>query len=180
MTVRHQVEVRSKFEGNKLVGHAAVFDQVTRVPGNYESISRSAFDAILDDENSDTRALINHDPNLLIGRQSAGTLRYGVDKEGLEFEVDLPDTSYVRDLKVLAERGDITGASFGFVPGEDEWEKMEDGGRLRRHTLIRALADVSIVTFPAYDGAQANIRSEQTDFKSVNRRRLVRVRANKL
>jgi len=176
---RFEVEFRAKVDGNRLTGHASVFGQETRVPGNYEMIQRGAFDKVLEDSGTDVRALINHDPNLLLGRQSSGTLRLNVDKRGLEFEVDLPDTSYAQDLRELAKRGDLSGASFGFIPNEDRWEKRSDGTRLRTHTSVGALIDVSVVTFPAYEGASAQVRSdERPDFAKLNRKKLVRARAN--
>jgi hypothetical protein len=174
---RFHVELRAEVAGNKLHGHASVFDQIAQVPGHYEQLSRSAFDAVLKDKTTDVRALWNHDPNHLLGRQSSGTLRIGTDSEGLEFEVDLPDTSLGRDLRVLADRGDITGASFGFIPGEDEWDKAPDGMRLRTHTSVAMLRDVSPVTFPAYEGAAVSLRSMEFGRPIRARSQLIQARA---
>lgn len=177
---RFNIELRAEVSGNKIVGHASVFGQVADVGAHWEQIERSAFDEVLAADETDVRAFINHDHNLLLGRQSAGTLRVETDSEGLYFEVDLPDTSYARDLRVLAERGDMTGASFGFVPGDDRWERAPDGRRLRSHTNLAGLVDVSPVTFPAYSGAGVALRSIQ--FGTVTkadeyRRKLVRAKA---
>jgi HK97 family phage prohead protease len=174
---RFHVELRAEVTGNKLQGHASVFGQMARIGATYEQLARSAFDAVLKDKATDVRALWNHDPNHLLGRQSSGTLRVGTDSEGLEFEVDLPDTSLGRDLRVLAERGDITGASFGFIPGEDEWDKAPDGLRLRTHTSVAMLRDVSPVTFPAYEGAAVSLRSMEFGRPGRVRSQLVQARA---
>lgn len=155
---RFAVELRSEISGNKLVGHAAVFGQYAELPGHLESLHRSAFDAVRKDSNTDCRALFNHDPSKLLGRQSSGTLRWSVDSEGLPFELDLPDTSTGRDVRELSARGDLSGASFGFVPGADEWSQIE-GRQLRTHTSVSRLVDLSVVTFPAYAGTTVMLRS---------------------
>lgn len=153
---RFAVEFRAEVAGDTLRGHAAVFGQTARVAGGYEQIAPTAFNEAL--KASDVRALLNHNPTLVLGRQSAGTLRLHVDDQGLAFEVDLPDTSYARDLRELVARGDVTGASFGFVPGQDEYRKAPDGKQVRTHTSVAQLLDVSPVTWPAYDGTNVALR----------------------
>lgn len=169
---RVRVECRTEITGDKLGGYASVFDQSADLgfQGN-ERMAPTAFDAAL--KTSDTRALFNHDPSFLLGRVSAGTLRLHTDGHGLEYEVDLPDTSYARDLRELVARGDITGASFGFVPGEATWDHDHT---TRTHVSVRQLVDVSPVTFPAYDGASTEARS--VPLLSAHRRsQLIRARA---
>ena len=156
MSQRFAVEFRAEVSGDTLRGHAAVFGQTAKIGGGYEQLAPTAFDAALKD--SDVRALLNHNPTLVLGRQSAGTLRLGVDAEGLAFEVDLPNTSYARDLRELVARGDVTGASFGFVPGADKYRKAPDGKQIRTHTSVAQLLDVSPVTWPAYDGTSVALR----------------------
>lgn len=156
---RFNVELRAEVSGNRIVGHAAVFGQYASLPGHLEALSRTAFDRALRDDATDVRALFNHDPSKLLGRQSSGTLRVAVDSQGLEFDVDIPDTSYGRDVRALMDRGDLTGASFGFVPGVDEWSRTTDGRQLRTHTSVSRLLDVSVVSFPAYEGASVMLRS---------------------
>lgn len=176
---RFRVELRSELKkGRILEGHASVFGQGAELPGHVEMIAPSAFTRALADSHTDVRALFNHDPSQLLGRQSSGTLRISVDSQGLPFEIDLPDTTVGRDVQVLAERRDITGASFGFIPDEDEWE-TRNGVRVRTHTSVGALVDVSPVTFPAYQGAGVSMRS--IDFSKMTvvtqREQLIRARA---
>lgn len=171
---RYAVELRARLDGDTLTGHAAVFGVMAKVPGGYERLAPTAFDAVLDRSDTDVVALVEHDPGRLLGRQSAGTLRLKVDDEGLGFEVDLPDTSYARDVRALVARGDLTGASFGFVPGEDTWT-TERGVQVRTHTAVKMLRDVSPVTFPAYERAAVSLR--HYDFGSASTRsRLIRAR----
>lgn len=174
-TSRFIAEFRAEIDGSRLVGHASVFGQLAPVAGGYEEIAETAFDAALDDPQTDVRALLNHNPTMVLGRQSAGTLRLGTDKEGLRFELDLPDTSYARDLRELVARGDVTGASFGFVPGEDSVSRAPDGKQVRTHTSVARLLDVSPVTWPAYEGATVALR--HISFASCSaREQAIRVR----
>lgn len=137
-------------------GHAAVFDKLSENLGGFrEKIQPGAFDRVLD---NDVRALFNHDPNQILGRTSAGTLRVGVDADGLTYEIDPPDTQLGRDLLVSIERGDIRESSFGFIVGDDDWEEDEEGRVIRTVTEIRELFDVSPVSFPAYPDADVGLR----------------------
>ena len=175
---RFGVELRAEVTGTKLVGHAAVFDQYASLPSHLEALTRSAFDTVRSDAATDVRALYEHDPAKLLGRQSSGTLRWSVDSQGLPFEVDLPDTTHGRDVRELALRGDLTGASFGFVPGADEWDHI-NGKQVRRHTSVSRLVDLSVVAFPAYTGATVMLRSldkASTLVTESNRSQIIRAR----
>lgn len=177
MTVRFAVELRAEVAGRVLRGHAAVFRQLADIGYAWEQIAEGAFDRALKDPATDVRALFNHDPSNLLGRQSSGTLRLGTDKIGLDFEIDLPGTTLGRDVEELVERGDITGASFGFIPGDDEITKAPDGRRLRTHTSVRSLVDISPVTWPAYEGADTALRSHTFEPRVDPRKRLILSRA---
>lgn len=156
---RFAVQLRAQVRGKTLTGHAAVFGQIAVLPTHYESLASTAFDEVLRDPDTDVRALINHEPMYVLGRQSAGTLRVSVDSEGLPFEVDLPNTTYANDLREVVERGDLDGASFAFKPNLDVWTQAPDGRQLRTHTSVGELLDVSAVTYPAYPGAGVTLRS---------------------
>jgi hypothetical protein len=162
--------------GNTLAGHAAVFGQVAQLRGGYEAVAAGAFDEVLA-RDDDVVALRDHNPSMLLGRRAAGTLRLATDDAGLYFEVDLPDTSYARDVRELVARGDLRGASFGFLPGKDELGHAPDGRQLRTYTSIRRLLDVSVVTLPAYDGTDVTLRHLTFDPPANHRRtQLIRAR----
>lgn len=170
MPARFAVELRAEVTGDTLRGHASVFGELAQMPGHWEKIGPTAFDAALARDDLDVRALVNHDPSQLLGR-TPRTLRLAVDKKGLAFEVDLPDTRAAHDLRALMARGDITGASFGFIEGEDDWGRAPDGHRLRTHTSVARLMDVSVVTFPQYEGAGAHLRHRTFDTPAERIRR---------
>jgi HK97 family phage prohead protease len=112
---------------------------------------------------SDIRSLFNHDPNLILGRTTAGTLRIAEDEVGLAFENDPPDTTYSRDLQISMQRGDITQCSFGFnvAEGGDSWTKdaSSPGNYIRSINCISKLYDASPVTYPAYVNTDCAVRS---------------------
>ena len=143
-----------------IAGHAAVFDSPSEeMYGFVETIAPGAFAKTLKD--ADVRALFNHDPSLILGRSTAGTLRLAEDKTGLAIEIDPPDTQVARDLLVSMERGDVTQMSFGFRTVIDQWE-FKDGAEPDLRTLIEVeLFDVSPVTFPAYPDTDVAVRSHQ-------------------
>lgn len=141
--------------GNTIIGHAAVFNTITDLGPFKERIAPGAFTETI--QNDDIRALFNHDPNIVLGRNKAGTLKLSEDDKGLAVEIDLPDTSYANDLKVSIQRGDINQMSFAFMVLEDSWD-LVDGEEVR--TLLKVqLFDVSLVTYPAYPQTDASIRS---------------------
>lgn len=175
---RYEVQCRATIEGNTLIGHGAVFNQRAQVPGGYEELATGAFDEVLARDDTDATSLINHDPAYLLGRQAAGTLRLRTDDEGLVFEVDLPDTTYANDLKTLVSRGDMRGASFGFIPNLDKstWTRAADGAQVHKINVVSYLRDIGPVTFPAYSGTGVALRSYDLDRPSA-RSRLIRARA---
>lgn len=159
-------------EEGTLSGYAAVFDQPTTRQADYagtETIARTAFDGLL---GGDVIAVLNHDPGLLLGRTAAGTVRLSTDGEGLRFEIDLPDTTLGRDVRVLVDRGDLSGMSFSATVGTVERTK---GGVV--HRRFKALHDVSVVTMPAYLGTSVVAREAA---EQPLRGQLARLRHNTL
>lgn len=150
-----RVERRAN-DATVLVGHAAVFNAPSLDLGGFrEIVAPGAFaQTIVED---DIRALFNHEPNLILGRNTAGTLRLTEDRQGLAFEIDMPSTQLARDLAVSIERGDISGNSFGFQTIEDRWQSSE-AGEVRTLVKVR-LFDISPVTFPAYPQTDVAKRS---------------------
>jgi HK97 family phage prohead protease len=143
-------------EKPQIAGHAAKFDTLSEDLGGFrERIAPGAFAKAI--QSSDIRALWNHDANIVLGRNKAGTLRLSEDSAGLAYECDVPDTQLVRDM-VLAPiaRGDVNQCSFGFMTRNDKWQKV-DGEWIR--TLLEVdLFDVSPVTYPAYQATDVAVR----------------------
>lgn len=113
--------------------------------------------------NADVRALVNHDPALLLGRTASGTLRLAEEQRGLRVVLDLPNTSYAADLRELVRRRDISGLSFGFKVGENGQRFIQHGGATVRELTNVDLREVSIVAQPAYPDTSLAIRSAAID-----------------
>ena len=145
-------------ESPKITGYAAKFNKWSLDLGGFrEKIKKGAFDEAM--EVSDVRALKNHDPNLLLGRTTSGTLRLSSNSVGLGFEIDPPDTSTGRDTVTEIRRKDITGCSFSFTTAEDDWKYLEDGSVERTIIRVGELFDVGPVTYPAYPDTTVAARS---------------------
>jgi len=161
-TAPANVEIRSNADGTwQLEGLAAVFDSPSQDLGGFrEVLKRGSFKRVIKDAALDCRALINHDPNLLLGRTVNGTLRLEETPRGLKYTVDVPATTYGNDLRVLLERGDLTQSSFAFRVGKEDQTWEEDptsGGLIRTITNVTSLMDCSVVTYPAYLDATAGV-----------------------
>lgn len=155
------IELRAAPDGSKsigtMVGYSAVFEKYSCDLGYFrEKIARGAFSKAIG--SCDVRALFNHDPNKLLGRMSAGTLRIVEDEVGLRTEIDLPDTEAGREVKELIGRRDLQGQSFTFTTNIDQWDWS---GEITLRTLVEVdqLFDVGPVTFPAYEETSVAMRS---------------------
>lgn len=158
-----------------ITGLAAVFYNADDPAGTqyqlwdnyFERILPGAFDRAVKED--DVRALQNHDPRLLLGRTTAGTLQLEVTKEGLAYRIQPPATQVGRDTITLLERGDLDGSSFAFLPsnGGIEWteERVKVNGSdvtiYIRNVKAVDLYDVGPVTYPAYTATSSGTRSSR-------------------
>jgi len=167
MARREQRAVQSRFSIEKredgalptIVGYAAVYEAETVIFNMFrEKLRRGAFRRAVE-ARQDVRALFNHNPDFLLGRVGAGTLRLYDDDHGLRVEIDPPDTPTGREVVELIRRGDIYGMSFGFIPTRVSWEQADESGLGLRVVEDVDLVDVSPVTYPAYEQTEVGIRS---------------------
>jgi HK97 family phage prohead protease len=181
----HAGELRANMESRTIRGYAAVFGMSSEDLGGFrEVIAPGAFDDILGD---DVRALVNHDPSMILARTKSGTLRLFIDERGLGYEFDTPNTTYGNDLLESVSRGDVTQSSFGFTVKEHSWNKEE---RTRTILKVGRLFDVSPVTYPAYPDTDVAMRSlaeqeqseesKQTAVKLAHMARAISINLNKM
>lgn len=147
-------------------GYAAVFDSWSESLGGndpfIEKVCKGAFEETIGQD--DIRALFNHDPNYVLGRNKAGTLSLQEDEKGLLVRITPPDTQWARDLLVSIGRGDITQMSFGFTVESDRW--LYEENKDVRELLKVKLFDVSPVTFPAYTQTECSVRSAEDVYQT--------------
>lgn len=156
-----EIRVSESENGAVIEGHAAVFNSWSETLGGIfpfkEKVRKGAFNESIGRD--DIRALFNHDPNYVLGRNRAGTLELVEDDVGLRVRINPPDTSWARDIVTSIRRGDISQMSIGFVVEEDKWS-TEDGIDTRELRKVQ-LFDVSPVTFPAYTATDVGVRAMQ-------------------
>ncbi|MFC9231033.1 HK97 family phage prohead protease [Streptomyces decoyicus] len=165
-----EFEIRSQGGAFNFYGYALKWDaRSSNLGGFRERVAQGATSESIGRD--DIRALFNHDPNLILGRNRSNTLRMTEDSTGLHYEVDMPDTTYARDLATAMERGDVSQSSFGFRtsgPEGDSWAEDDDGFPLRTLQKV-SLFDVSPVTYPAYADSTSGVGSRALELLAEKR-----------
>jgi uncharacterized protein len=121
------------------------------LPGAFkQSIQRGGFQG-------DCKALVNHDPNRVLGRLKNGTLQLFDSPEALRFSIQLDRKQQAhQDVYASVQRGDLNECSFSFVVDKDGGQAFIDdrdsqGAPCKTRQIIKAeLSDVSLVVFPFY------------------------------
>ena len=99
---------------------------------------------------ADTSLLVgrwDHDPARQLGTLKNGTVRLSRTDQGMDYEIDVPDTTYGNDLLALAKRGDVAESSFEIEGVRSQFSTHpKTGERIRRIIHVDRLTDVSAVT----------------------------------
>jgi len=168
-SMQSNLKTRAEQNGEMYIeGYFAVYNQETELwPGAYEEIAPGAFDDTL---SNDIRALVNHDPNYVLGRNKVGTLELKSDSRGLWSRIKInPNDTDAVNLYERVKRGDIDQCSFGFNILDEETEWREDGTVKWRLKKID-LHEVSVVTFPAYE--QTGVQARKAEVEQHRQRQL--------
>lgn len=140
-------------EDFKVSGIVAPYNKRSRdLGGFFEVIAKGAFDEVLN-KSENVVAVLDHsrDSHKILGSTQSGTLELRSTEKGLEFILDIAQTSTGIDVVELLKRGDLSKMSFAFSlsKGQDEWKNIE-GETIRIINGFDKLYDVSIVSNPAY------------------------------
>lgn len=158
------------FTGDELTGHFAVFDQWTEIDSMFEgrfmeSVSPGAFSKTLKENRDHIRCLFQHGRDYRIGDKPLGPIvDLREDDVGAAYTVKLLDTAYNHEL-IPGLREGLYGASFRFrVTREDVNEKPGKSARNPEGIPERTIREMELkefgpVTWPAYKGASAGVRS---------------------
>lgn len=147
--------------GKKYIsGYFAVFGDLYEMwPGATEEVDPHAFDEALND---DVRCLADHDSRIVLGRNIAGTLTLKIDSKGLwgEVEINENDTEAM-NVYARVQRGDVNQCSFAFdiIEQEEQWNDNAVHWILKKVKLY----EVSVVTFPAYEGTEVDARKKEVE-----------------
>lgn len=159
------LQVREAASGSKdLVGVPIVYNQETVIRdwyGDYREVIREGACATSLASGKNIRALAHHNTEMPLGTTARGTLVLAEEANQVSCAVTPPDTQAGRDTVESVKRGDIDGMSFGFYVKRDRWTFSNDPNVLDLREILEVdLVEVSFVTFPAYAGTSASVRSE--------------------
>ena len=112
----------------------------------------------------DTRALINHNSTLVLGRTKAGTLELKEDEHGLWGRIKINrDDVDAMNLYARVQRGDVDQCSFGFDIERETFVDLGGGAVRWEIEKIGTLYEVSVCTFPAYEETGVKARKKQLE-----------------
>lgn len=151
--------------GAYITGRPIVFESRTNLGCCDEIIRAGALD---DADLSDVRFLVNHNVDMIpLARYKEGfknsTMQIQTDKDGLVIRVnlDIENNQDARALYSAVQRGDVSGMSFMFTIDSYEWGGLETDHPTRYINKIGSVAEVSAVTFPAYEQTEISARDKR-------------------
>lgn len=155
-------EIREKEEGKREIeGYALEWDTLSEELGWWwtyrEKFQKGAFRDYLKNKDTDTKLLLFHDMNKILGRSKYKTVELKEDNTGLWFKADLPNNTLGNDTIESVNRRDIDGVSVGFIVRKQEWDETDEDNVIR--TVVTAdLPEISLTGWPAYDSSSVNTR----------------------
>lgn len=171
------VEVRAATDGGPehLFGHFAVFNQWTEIDSVFEGhflerIAPGAFKKTFAEGRASIRALFQHGKDPQVGDKPLGPIAELCEDEiGAYYDVELLNAQYVHDI-AAGLHAKLYGASFRFRVLRDQYVRnpkpsaYNPEGIPERTIQEASVSEFGPVTFPAYAGATAGIRSLSDDF----------------
>lgn len=163
-------------DGTTLLGHFARFNEWTEIDSLWEGrflerIAPGAFKKTFRESRDSIRVLFQHGRDPQIANKPLGPIReLREDDEGAYYEVDLLEAPYVRDDLLPGLKAGLYGASFRFrVIREEINEKPKRSDANPDGIAERTIKEAEVmefgpVTFPAYAGATAGVRSLTDEF----------------
>jgi len=139
-------------------GYALMFGNLYYMGDYYEVIEPRA---LAKTDFSDVVALRDHNMSMLLGRNTAGTLKLQVDSVGLYYRLKVPSGTFGTDTFESVERGDLVQCSFGFMIGTmsgSEWENKPEP--VRHIVKIDKIFDVTLTAFGANPKTKAWVRPD--------------------
>lgn len=153
--------VETRDDGQKVIrALGIVFNKLSVDLGGFrERILPSAFSEALSRKQGrqDLVSYFNHNQDIVLGRESSGTMRVWTDDRGVWFEVTPPKTR--ADIVELVERGDVRGASMMFSLSGPNAESFveDDQGNTIREVRSAKLYEIGVVVHPAYPDTTADV-----------------------
>lgn len=134
--------------------------------GFRERILPGAFDKIITRQRGRGEILsyYNHNSDMLLGRESAGTLEIIADDRGISYVVEPPDTTAGRDVLALVRSRNLRGSSFAFTVGQkgERFTNDENGKAIREIVEASGLYELGPVNVPAYGSATSAVVAQRS------------------
>lgn len=161
--------------GRTIEGYAIVFGVESRMLVDYWDDYREIIEpgAITEEElaQMDIKMTMWHNREKLLARSNkgVGTLKLSVDKIGVKYEFEAPNTSDGNNALELVKRGDMGGSSFTYWSDESSsvsYTKNDDDILIRHVKKINMVYDMTIASDPAYTQTSVTAREiEQSGLK---------------
>lgn len=146
----------------EVAGYAIVWNTPSTNLPFVEIIQSGALDGV---NLTETLALYNHDFANVLGRVDSGSLVLSIDKTGLHFVLQIPDTTLGHDVYTQIKNGNLKGLSFRFtIAREGETWKQVNGKPTRIISEIDTMREISIVSVPAYDDTSVEVTRSFEEF----------------
>ena len=147
-----------QLDGNTLAGYTVVYNSESRNLGGYVEVVRPG--AFMESLRSGTvTAVLDHDDSKPLGTQENGTLKLRDDEIGIHATIELPEVSYVADMRTLMARGDYGGMSINFGERHQDMRFIRSKGKVLKEVTRGTLLHVSPVLMPAYADTTVSLRS---------------------
>lgn len=169
-------ELRAAEQGMPtMVGHFVPFNQWTAIHSSWEGdfmerFAPGSLSKTFQENRVNMRSLFQHGQDPSIGEKVLGPItELREDDYGAYYEVPLLDTSYNRDLLPGLEQN-LYGTSFRFGVMKEQMNRkakpseFNPDGLPERTVLEARISEFGPVTFPAYAGGSAGIRSGTDDY----------------
>lgn len=150
-----------------------------------ETIEPGAFSFAINAPERDVHLLVGHSFDKPVASKKSGNLEFNDTEEFLEFIATIPEgaerATHITDLLIMLGAGLIKGISPGFrvppkevVPGAEKLiPEPGNPGVMIRQLFQLLLFELSLVTRPAYEESQAELRSMRNLETRSRQRRLI-------
>ena len=119
-------------DNNTVIGYALKFDQESNdLRGITEILDKNCIDDNII-KNSDVLCTYNHDENRILARSKngLGTLKLTLDRTGLMYQFEIPDSPTGAELKENLKRGDLNQSSFAFTFADGGYKLERRGDKI--------------------------------------------------
>lgn len=175
---KYQPRLREAAEGQPpsrtIEGYAIVFGVESQLLADYWERYREIIEpgavTVEDLKGFDIKMTMYHNREKILARSNKGegTLNLSIDKVGVKYSFESPNTPDGDTALELVKRGDLSGSSFMYWTDEANnvsYEKTDDGVLLRHVKKISQIYDITIAADPAY--TQTNVTAREVEAHGV-------------